>query len=87
MKMSRLFAIVALGASLAACGGNDFKEEDCIAGLKYQNRAVAKRVVVPDGLDPLDDLREMPIPKADPEAASPPPGQCVDAPPSIRLGS
>ena len=87
MRISRLFAIVALGVSLAACGGNDVKDEDCFAGLKYQNRTVAKRVVVPEGLDPLDDLREMPIPNADPEAASPPAGQCVDAPPLITTGS
>jgi hypothetical protein len=85
--MSRLIAIVALGVSLAACGGNDVKEEDCFDGLKFQNRTVAKRVVVPEGLDPLDDLREMPIPKADAEAAPPPAGQCVDAPPLVRTGS
>ncbi len=87
MRRSRLCAVLALSASLAACGGNDTKEVDCDTDLKYQNRTVGKRIVVPDGLDQLDALREMPIPKADPNTPSPAPGKCVDMPPMIRPGS
>jgi len=56
---------------------------DCDAGLQYQNRDVGKRVVAPEGLDQLDEFAEMPIPKADPEAAKPLPGKCIDMPPAV----
>jgi hypothetical protein len=87
MNMSRLFAVLALSASLAACGGNKPKEIDCEAGLKYQNRTVGKRVVAPEGLSQLDEFREMPIPEADPNAPQPAPGKCDDMPPVIKRGS
>ncbi len=87
MKMSRLCAALVLSASLAACGGNDTKEVDCKTDLKFQNRTVGKRVVAPEGLDQLDEFREMPIPKADPNAPQPAPGTCADMPPVIRPGS
>ena len=87
MTMSRLFAVVALSAVLAACGGNEPREVDCEAGLKYQNRTAGKRVEAPEGLDQLDEFKEMPIPTAAPEAPLPPAGKCEDMPPAIRTGS
>ena len=83
MTHSQLLAVLLLGASLAACGGNDGKPFDCDEGLEYQNRTEGKRVVVPEGLDQLNEFAEMPIPKADPEAPAPVPGKCVDMPPSV----
>ena len=83
MTNGQLVAVILLGASLAACGGNDPKPLDCDAQLQYQNRTVGKRVVVPEGLDPLNEFAEMPIPKADPDAPRPEPGKCVDMPPSV----
>ena len=83
MTKSRLAIVLTLSVVLAACGGDDNIVVDCDEGLQYQNRVEGKRVVVPEGLDPLAEYAEMPIPKADPEAASPPEGQCIDMPPPI----
>ena len=84
MRIHRLSALLVC-LSLAACGGNDTKEVDCEVSLEYQNRVVGKRIVVPEGLDPLNELAEMPIPKADPDAPRMPPGVCNDMPPMIQV--
>lgn len=86
MTKSQLAVVLTLSAVMAACGGNDIVAVDCDKGLEYQNRVEGKRVVVPEGLDPLAEYAEMPIPKADPEAASPPEGQCIDMPPPVGTG-
>ncbi len=83
MTNGQLIAVIFLGASLAACGGNDSIPLDCDDQLQYQNRTAGKRVVVPEGLDPLNEFAEMPIPKADPDAPKPEPGKCVDMPPPV----
>jgi hypothetical protein len=85
MTKNQLLAVLVLGASLSACGGNDTKV-DCDDGLRYQNRVEGKRVIVPEGLDALDEFGEMPIPKADPNAVQIPPGQCADMPPAVGSG-
>ncbi|MCO4811638.1 MAG: hypothetical protein KC572_08545 [Gammaproteobacteria bacterium] len=86
MNTGRLVAaVLIIGMAISACGGNDTAVAvDCDEALKYQNREVGKRVVAPEGLDQLDEFAEMPIPKADPEAAKPLPGKCVDRPPTLR---
>jgi uncharacterized lipoprotein len=83
MTRYSLIAVLTLSALISACGGNDTKEINCDDGLKYQNRVEGKRVEVPEGLDPLEEIAEMPIPRADPNAAPPPAGQCADMPPSV----
>ena len=85
MKVILPLAVLALSLALGACGGNDTKEVDCEKNLKYQNRAIGKRVVAPEGLDQLDPLKEMPIPPADPNAPQPVPGKCDDMPPIISI--
>ena len=85
MRVILPLAVLAFGLALAACGGNDTREVDCEKNLKYQNRVVGKRVVVPEGLDQLDPLKEMPIPAADPSAPQPTPGKCDDMPPLIGI--
>jgi hypothetical protein len=74
-----------LCGSLAACGGNDTKEVDCEASLQYQNRVEGKRVIAPEGLDALNEMVEMPIPRADPSAPRMPAGVCNDFPPVIQV--
>ncbi len=76
---------LALIALLAACGGNDTKEVDCQSSIEFQNRVEGKRVVVPEGLDPLRPAAEMTIPRADPNAPKMPPGVCNDVPPMIQV--
>ena len=81
--MTVLVAIGLLALGLAACGGNEPREIDCEANLKYQNRVEGRRVEAPEGLDPLNELEEMPVPRADPDAPQSPPGTCYDEPPSM----
>ena len=83
MRKTGIVAVAVLAAGLAACGGNDTREIDCEANLKYQNRVEGRRVEAPEGLDPLNELAEMPIPRADPDAPQAPPGTCNDEPPSL----
>ena len=80
-----LLAVLLLAASLSACGMFGPKEVDCNEGTRFQNREVAKRVVVPEGLDPLDEYEEMQIPPADPDAVPPPAGKCADSPPTLSV--
>ena len=87
MTRSRLLAVLIVGATLVACGGNETKEVDCEGGMRFQNRVEGKRVVAPEGLDQLDEFVEMPIPKADPDAAPVVAGKCVDMPPPISASN
>ena len=76
---------IALLAGLTACGGDKPIRETCDEPQAYQSVVAGKRVVAPDGLDPLDEFKEMPIPKAD--APPRPPGSvCLESPPSILTG-
>ena len=84
MKVSLLGALL-LVLLLSACGGNEPKEVKCKASLMYQDRTEGKHIVVPEGLDPLDELAEMPIPRADPDAPRFAPGVCDDMPPMIQV--
>ena len=83
MRKTHYLAVAALAVNLAACGGNDVRVIDCEENLKYQNRVEGKRIEVPEGLDPLNELVEIPIPRADPEAPQTPPGKCNDEPPPM----
>ena len=87
MNTIRLLTVLGVALSIAACGGNDTKEVDCEANLKYQNRTEGKRVVAPEGLDQLEPLAEMPVPRAAPDAPVTPAGMCNDRPPVIGAGS
>ena len=72
-------------ASLGACG-KDKGRPTCDEPQPYQSVVGGKRIEVPDGLEPLDEFREMPIPKAD----SPPRHEdagCIENPPPIGSGS
>ena len=83
MTLIRRLAVLVTAVIVSACGNNQPREIDCDANLKYQNRVEGKRVVVPDGLDQLNELAEMPIPRADPNAPKMPEGVCNDSPPII----
>ena len=82
MTNLRLIAVLLAVAVLAACGGKPVTV-DCDSGEYYQRFVDGKRVIAPEGLDQLDEFAEMPIPKADPEAAPPPAGRCLDMPPMV----
>ena len=58
-----VIAMATMGV-LSSCGGAKVSET-CDEVRAYQLVVPSKRVVVPDGLDPLDEFKEMPIPKAE----------------------
>jgi len=68
-------------SSLAACGKGKIRTT-CDEPQPYQAAVPGRRVVVPEGLDPLDEFREVPVPKS--EASPRPEGsRCIEYPPSI----
>jgi len=78
-----LMALLLLG-SLTACG----KDADitCDDVQTYQLAVAGKRVEVPEGLDSLDPLKEVPLPNASPRPARPAGSACIDRPPKVQIG-
>ena len=86
LKATMAVATLLILISLAACGRNKVRDEDCSEPQKYQSVVAGKRIVVPEGLDPLDEFKEMPIPKseAEPRADN---TKCLESPPVIVTSS
>jgi len=71
-----------LVSTLVACGKDNIRTS-CDEIQPYQTVVAGKRIVVPEGLDSLDQYKEMPIPKA--ETPPRPKGAiCIDYPPAIQ---
>lgn len=88
MTLNRAITIISgfiLLSTLAACGRGEIRTT-CDEPQPYQAAVRGKRVVVPDGLDSLDELKEMPIPESDAEPR-PVGSKCIEYPPSVRSGS
>ena len=83
--MSRLMIAALVIGSLAACGGKN-TVVSCNDATKYQSAVEGKRVEIPEDLDPLDEFKEMPIPKAETEPRAENAG-CLERPPSIKTGN
>ncbi len=72
-------------ASLGACG-KDKGRPTCDEPQPYQSVVAGKRIEVPEGLEPLDEFREMPIPEA--ESPPRPAGAgCIENPPAVGSSS
>ena len=70
---------------MGACGKGEVRTT-CDEPQPYQSAVAGKRLVVPEDLAPLDETKEMAVPKA--ETPPRPPGlKCIEYPPSIRTGS
>ena len=87
MTLNRLLVssiVATLAGGLTACGGPTISET-CDEVQAYQLVVPGKRIDVPDGLDPLEEFKEMPIPKAEtpPRQAG---ARCLEYPPSILSG-
>lgn len=68
---------------LAACGGDGpIVEETCDEVQAYQLVTPGKKIVVPEGLDELEEFKEMPVPKSS-SPARPPGLRCIDAVPAV----
>ena len=87
--MSRIRLIVAtIGlAALSACFGDPVINYTCDEPQLYQSVTASRKVVAPNGLDPLDEYAEMPIPRAEDAPERPPGSRCIELPPAIQAGS
>lgn len=85
MKKRLIWAPLLAALLSAACGGQT--DLTCDEVQFYQRAKEGKRVEAPEGLDDLDPLQEMPIPRASAEAARPPGSVCIDRPPQVDLGT
>jgi hypothetical protein len=72
-------------SGLAACSRDGFMTK-CDEPEPYQSIVASKHIVVPEGLDSLNEFKEMPIPKA--ETAPRPEGAgCLASPPAVGAGN
>ena len=85
MTMGRMMVAALLLGSLAACGGGK-SIAACDDAKKYELVVEGKRVEVPDGLDELDEFKEMTIPKAETGVREEDAG-CIEKPPPILIES
>ncbi len=74
--------------SISGCfwGGDGEIVLTCDEPQAYQSVVGGKRIEVPEGLDPLDDFKEMPIPKSE-TTPRPEGSRCIETPPSILSGT
>ena len=83
--IARLALVLLVPAGLlSGCGGDDNIVRTCDEQQSYQLAAESKKVAAPEGLDELEEYREMPIPRATQRAPRPPGSPCIDLPPSVR---
>jgi hypothetical protein len=80
MMVIRLLTIALLSV-VAGCGGT--VDLTCDEVKRYELAKEGKRIEVPDGLDTLDELKEIPLPQASPRDERPKGSPCLDLPPSI----
>lgn len=76
--------VIAVFASLAGCGGP--VDLTCDELLAYEAAREGQRIEAPEGLDELDPLKEMPLPRASPRPERPAGSPCLDMPPSVLIG-
>ena len=82
VKLSISLTTLFLSSALTGCfGGGDIKLT-CDEPQLYQSAVETQKVVVPDGLDPLEEFREMPIPEAESQPR-PAGSRCIEAPPRV----
>ena len=82
-RVSAIILVLALTSGLAACGKDEIRTS-CDEPRPYQLVTKGDKVVVPEGLDPLDEYKEMRIPEAQAAAQQPAAGKCLESPPAIR---
>ncbi len=87
MMFYRLVITAAMLSGLSGCGGDTNINYSCDEPQRYQQVTAGKRIEPPDGLDPLNELMEMPIPSAEDAPARPAGSRCIELPPSVLSGS
>jgi len=81
--INRCLIIVAMLSGLTACGWGKPVDYTCDDPQSYQLVTEGKRIESPDGLNPLNEFMEMPIPEAEDAPERPPGLPCIDMPPSV----
>lgn len=79
MIAARLLTILLLSTA-AGCGTVDMS---CDEQEFYELAEEGKRIEVPEGLDSLDEFKEIPLPQASPREERPEGSPCLDLPPTI----
>lgn len=83
MKVGWPTLLISLGFFSAVSGcGKDTIVLTCDEPQAYQAVTEGKRIEVPEDLDPLDEFKEIPIPRAKSEPR-PKGSLCIDEPPSV----
>ena len=85
--LSGLLLAVLVAVVASACSSKDEFIRSCDDEQLYQRAEAHDKLRVPDDLDELDELREMPLPEAAPTEPRPPGSPCLDLPPAINTGS
>jgi len=86
MMANRWTVILAILSSLSACGGDGPIITSCDEPQRYQSVTAGKRVKAPEGLDPLNEFAEMPIPESQDAPTRPPGSRCIELPPIVGSG-
>lgn len=86
MKIVRPLVALSLITCLSACGGDAVIDQSCDEPQRYQKVVAGKRVEAPEGLDPLSEFAEMPIPKPENAPLRPPGSRCIELPPKVGTG-
>ena len=87
MMVIRLMLVMVIAGIIAGCGGDDLIDQTCDEPQRYQQAIAMKRIAVPQGLDPLNELAEMPIPTAKDAPVRAPGARCLELPPSAVLSN
>ena len=85
MRRIRLLTVPGLLLVLQACGGDENLLYACDEVQSYVTLQDGRRIEVPNDLDPLNELAEMPVPRS--QDAPPPSQRCIELPPSVRVKS
>lgn len=82
MRMYWRAATIIAATVVSGCGGDDLINYSCDEPQPYQAVQPSKRVEAPQGLDPLNVLAEMPIPKPENVTERPKGSRCIELPPA-----
>ena len=87
MTAIRWTMVLLLLVGLSGCGGDGLIDDTCDEPQRYQSAVEGKRIVAPEGLDPMNKLAEMPIPRPENAPVRAPGTPCIELPPPIGTGN